>query len=97
MGKVCRNVKLFSVNSNYGDEFYFYLDFSGKREYLMSYKRNGLIFNFFKDGVPIEKLYRWHPRQASYLTGKKLETSIRYIKRRVEEYMDYREEFNEAI
>lgn len=89
--KAYHNIRLVAVKSNHHEGFDFFLDFSGQREFLMSYAYNGLIFKEFRDGRTLSELYRWHPKQMSYLAGKKMASSMTYIKRRVEEFIAERQ------
>jgi hypothetical protein len=64
-------IRVYAVN-NYKVEFRFdiYLEFSGKREWLMSHRRNGILFNMLKHGIPLGELRRmsgWQKRHVEYL------------------------------
>ena len=41
------------------DGFHIYLDFSGQREYLMTHRRNGLLYGLLKDGAVLADMKRW--------------------------------------
>ena len=66
MKEAMRNVKIYSENVANAVGFNIILDLSGKREFLMHHRRNGLLYQLLKNGVRLEELRRWKPtKQAS--------------------------------
>ena len=58
------NVWLVVENRYRQDGFNIYLDFSGRREYLMSHRHNGLLYNMLKDGMRLTDLQRLRGNKA---------------------------------
>ena len=58
MKSINSNVRLIAVNRDCRPGFNIYLEFSGQREYLMSHRHNGLLYNMLKDGVRLADLQR---------------------------------------
>lgn len=61
MGYTTRNVRVIAENIDSDHGFHIFLDFSGQREYLMSHRHNGLLYNVLKDGVALDDMRRWRP------------------------------------
>lgn len=89
--KKYHNIRIVAKNSADYNSFNLYLDFSGQREFLMSYKSNGLIFTYFKDGKSLADVYRWHPKQMNRVIGRKMASSMTYIKRMIQEFLNERD------
>lgn len=60
-----KNVRVFVKNREGRSGFNIYLDFSGQREFLVSYRRSGLLCNLLKDGMCADDLRRWTPRRRN--------------------------------
>ena len=56
-----RNLRIFAENNEGKDGFHIILEFSGQREYLMSHRHNGLLYNYLKDGVDMADVRRLTP------------------------------------
>ena len=66
MEEVMRNVKVYSENVANTPGFNIILDMSGKREFLMYHRHNGLLYQLLENGIRLEELSRWKPtKQAS--------------------------------
>ncbi len=61
MKKNNRNIKVYAVNHGRKNGFNIYLDFSGRREYLIYHRHNGILYNLLKDGVSVDDVKRWTP------------------------------------
>lgn len=61
MTKKNRNISILAQNTTDARGFHIYLDFSGQREYLMSHRHNGLLYDLLKDGVALDDVRRWRP------------------------------------
>ena len=76
-----RGVRVFAVNNEkVHSKFDIYLDFSGKREWLMMYRHNGVIFNMLKNGMPLSELRRLKGRDKDM---------FKHILRVIDEYIKY--------
>ncbi len=64
-----RNIKVIAEHKANKDGFDIYLDFSGKREYLVYHRHNGLLYGLLKDGQVVEDMRRWKPSQMMGLLG----------------------------
>ena len=58
-----RNIRVFAENNGNKNGFNIYLDFSGRREYLMHHRHNGLLYGLLKDGAVVADVRRWTPAQ----------------------------------
>lgn len=58
MKSINSNIRLIAVNRDCRPGFNIYLEFSGQREYLMSHRHNGILYNMLKDGVRLADLQR---------------------------------------
>lgn len=56
--KIRRNVKLIAQKGSVKGWFYIYIDFSGRREYLMSHRHGGGLFELLKESVRLNELER---------------------------------------
>lgn len=101
MKKGNRNIKVVAENIKNENGFNIYLVFSGKKEYLMQHRHNGLLYGFIKDGVCIEDIRRWSrgeqipvkgaTRRRSGQTFHRLDKSIRYLLANADKYIQERE------
>ena len=66
--KMNRNVKLVAEGTHNQDWFDIYIDFSGRREYLMPHRQNGMLFSILKDGVTIGELERSMQKMVSEMS-----------------------------
>ena len=69
MKKLNRNISLRVENRKGGNGFNIYLDFSGKREYLMTHRHNGLLYDLLKDGPIVADMGRWKARDIARKIG----------------------------
>ena len=78
-----RSIRVIAVN-NYSVEskFDIYLEFSGKREWLMMHRHNGILYNMLKHGVSIGELKRFNGRDKG---------RVQYLLRVIDEYLEDRE------
>ncbi len=52
------NLKLVAKDNMKKGIFAIYLDYSGKREYIMSHRYNAAIYNILVEGISLSELYR---------------------------------------
>ena len=57
-----KNVRIICFNKPNKDGLDIYIEFSGKREYLMSYRHNGPIYDVLCRGISIDELRRYDPK-----------------------------------
>ena len=89
------NVKVFAVNCENTSGFNIYLDFSGRREYVMSHRHNGLLYQVMKDGIHLNELMRKKPHrifpkygiQYYGTTSAKAERQLNHVIRVIEDYI----------
>lgn len=55
------NIRIIAENRKNDIGFNIYIELSGQREYLMSHRHNGMLFNVLKDGIYLNELRRWKP------------------------------------
>ena len=99
-----KNVRVYAVNRNSEEGFNVYLDFSGQREYVVSRRHNGILYEILKDGISLERLKRTKPHQlyteyGFHFSGRnsaKLESQIKHLVEVLEEYIDEVVEDEEA-
>ncbi len=96
MKKMNNNVWLFVENRDCQDGFNIYLDFSGQREYLMSHRHNGFLYNMLKDGMRLADLQRLRGSKAlssqfyrkyGVYRGNALDSTLCHLLNVVDEYM----------
>lgn len=95
------NIRLISVSNGNESGFDIYLDFSGQREYLMSHRHHGVLFNILKDGIGLATLQREYPRRcglhhkgyASRMRSKRCEKAVSHLLLVVDDYLSEREAF----
>lgn len=78
-----KGVRVIAVN-NYKVEsrFDIYLEFSGKREWLMMHRHNGFLYNRLKNGMTLGEIRR--------LTGRE-RRGFKYLLAVIDEYLEDRE------
>lgn len=77
-----RSIRVIAENNYRHDGFNIYLEFSGKREYLMSHRHNAFIFDMLKHG----------PRLAELRKKTKMhQEKIRHLLKVIDEYILDRE------
>ena len=83
-----RNIQVFAVNNDGKPGFNVYIDFSGQREYVMTHRHSGLLYNLLKDGVPLTDIqnFRYGKKKSSKVNG-----SVKYLNVIINEYMLERE------
>lgn len=54
-----RNIVVQVENRTDNRGFHVYLNFSGQREYLMTHRHNGLLYELLKDGAVLGDMKRW--------------------------------------
>lgn len=55
-----RNIRVIAENNGNAHGFNIFLVFSGRREFLMNHRHNGMLFEMLKDGVAVDDLRRWN-------------------------------------
>ena len=75
-------IKVFAVN-NYKVEsrFDIYLEFSGRREWLMMHRHSGILYNLLRNGVTLGELRRFKGRDQN---------RVQYLIRVIDEYLEDR-------
>ena len=88
------NIRVVTENRNGESGFNIYLDFSGKKEYLMGHRHNGLLYDFLKDGISVNEMKRWRPtgtvRKKNRSSGNhsmRLQNMVEHLILVVDEYM----------
>lgn len=98
MIKYDRNIRVTAENLNpYG--FDIILDFSGKKEYLVSHRYNGRLYRVLKDGVSLDLLQRKKPHHILREShGRRIihrsaqfDNMINHLKLVIDDYLTYRE------
>ncbi len=56
-----KNIRVQAENRDNRSGFVIYLEFSGQREYLMSHRHNGLLYDLLKDSPSLDEVRRWKP------------------------------------
>ena len=90
-----RNVRVLVENRNGSEGLNIYLDFSGRREYLMTHRRSGLLYGLLKDGTSLEEMRRWKPADIVARAGnnprsslnRKLVNMVDHLMLVIEDYM----------
>ena len=88
------NIRIIAENRNGERGFNIYLDFSGKREYLMGHRHNGLLYDFLKDGLSVNEMKRWKPtgnvrmrNRSRGISSMRLQNMVEHLILVVDEYM----------
>lgn len=75
-----RGIRVFAVNNTkVQSKFDIYLEFSGKREWLMIHRHNGFLYGMLKDGVSLAELRR--------ATGR-TRNQLKYLLQVIDEYLE---------
>jgi hypothetical protein len=92
-----KNVHIFAENDGNISGFNIYLDFSGKREFLVKHRHNGLLYPLLKDGIQLDALLRWevagvsskslHIRGRQRKKSERLANQVYNLIRMVDEYI----------
>ena len=87
-----RNLRIIAENNAGKDGFNIILEFSGQREYLMTHRHNGLLYNYLKDGVDVADVRRLTPGKIGKdVTGKygagQLYEKVHYLVAVIDSYM----------
>lgn len=87
-----RNLKVIAENNTSKDGFNIFLEFSGQREYLMTHRHNGLLYNYLKDGVEVADVRRLTPGKIGKdVTGKygagQLYEKVHYLVSVIDSYL----------
>lgn len=90
--KEIRNIRVLAENNDRKSGFSIYLDFSGRREYLMHHRHNGLLYTLLKDGVAVADVRRMTPAQMKChrVRGKgfsKFYNSVKHLVSVIDDYM----------
>lgn len=97
MRQTVRNVKLYATIEETG-AMNIYLNYSGKRMYLMHHRYEPRLYYIMKDGVSLEelrrsndtyKLYRWRRTSTLRRRSKVLENSIKHLLNVADEFIEY--------
>ena len=96
-----KNIKLYAQNIDGKDGFNIYINFSGQREFLMYHRHNGLIYNFLKDGVRLDELYRGNSlkvykshskdRRRKHSHSARIDSSLKHILMVADDYIEHRD------
>ncbi|MCR5518475.1 MAG: hypothetical protein K6F17_07890 [Lachnospiraceae bacterium] len=70
MKEQSKNVRVLVENREGEAGFNIYLEFSGRREYLMTHRRSGLLYGLLKDGASLSDMRRWKPSEIMIRAGK---------------------------
>lgn len=74
-----RKIRVIAANNYKKGGFDIYLDFSGRREYLMRHRHNGVIYNMIGNGVRLEDLKRKTGREKR---------ALKYLLEVIDEYLE---------
>ena len=61
MKQMPKNLKIFAKMEEGKTGLSIYLDFSGKREFLMFHRYNAMLYGLLKGGMTFDEVKRWHP------------------------------------
>ena len=64
-----RNVKLIADGSRSDDWFDLYIELPGRKEYLMRHRRNGMLFDFLKDGKCVADIQKDSQKKCAKMTA----------------------------
>ena len=101
MRRYNRNILVIAENNGNQSGFNIYLDFSGRREYLITHRHNGAMFSILRNGIRIADMQRdimennlqtLCCRNPGIFDTEQLRNSMRYLLVVIEEYIAYREE-----
>lgn len=82
----CYQIKVFAVNEKSGLSLYL-SNSGGSKYYLMTYRRNGLLWSLLKDGKSLDELRLLRPN-----CDRRMQTiykSVRHILKVVDSYLQY--------
>ena len=100
-----KNVTVYAEKTNHKRGCNIYMDFSGKREFLMYHRHNGLLYLVLKDGIKLGELERLNcrtacgPGRGRKNTRKRqtsLEAAVKHLRRVIDEFMAEYAEYGAA-
>lgn len=86
-----RNVKVLAKKSDKLKGFDVYIDFSGKREYLIYHRPNQELYQVLKNGISLEALHRSSKILKQHNSDRPFNAMLHLIKV-VDDYIEYRDE-----
>lgn len=98
------NIMVYAENRENAAGFNVYLGLSGKEEFLMCHRHNGLLYERLKGGISLSELQRMKIRSGEHGRREnkrkritKTDSSIKYLLKVIDEFlMDYYEEAEAA-
>lgn len=95
MKKENRNIRILAENNGNSNGFNVYIEFSGRKEYLMFHRHSGLLYGMLKDGMALSDLRRWRVSRISRGTSRryqprrsvKLKNTVGHLLAAVDDYM----------
>lgn len=84
-----KNVRIFATSRFEQDGINLYIDFSGQREYLMSYRFNRTLYKYLKRGIPLEELRVLSRARYESRKHQAVVHSVKHITRVVDEFIEY--------
>ena len=97
--KKTTNVRVFAKNNDNREGFNIYLDFSGRHEFLMFHRHDGLLYNLLKDGQSIRQLRDFNPQKYSGCSSgarknvrkraEHLSRSLRHLNVVLDDYLEF--------
>jgi len=91
--KLARNIKVVAINNESRDGFSIYLDFSGRREFVVSHRHNALLYSILCGGIHLDDLRRWRPKASQRQVNGKLVNLISHSLKVIDWYLAERELF----
>lgn len=92
-----RNIRVIAINEDVQSGFNIYLEFSGKREYLVTHRHNGALYGLLKDGIRVAdmqrllygscKLQSINDYRVYFFPTKQLRNSMRHLMIVIDEYI----------
>ena len=92
------NTRILAGTHHVDGGFDIYLDFSGKREYLITHRYNPFLYAALKDGISLDRWRRekaWKPN-AGVWNGRmvrQLEGAAKHLNAVIDDYLEHREEY----
>lgn len=87
--KDINNIRIFATSRFDRDGINLYIDFSGRREYLMRYRFNWNLYNYLKRGIPIEELRALSRARYESREYQAVVHSVKHITRVADEFIEY--------
>ena len=98
MKKSNRNIRIFAEKAQQDGSFHIFLDFSGRKEYLVTHRRNPALYSALKNGMSLKEWQRvktWKPHACIWKGRSRVrqaESVVGHLNAVIRDYLKERED-----